>query len=255
MGKGACRYTVNRAESGVGDSVPFFVRIGEKVRATFYARIYEALLCPAEYPFASSTRSKRTHIANAGSAGLSAPVKSLVFAAMRCRDGLATLSALKSRSLSIRHKGALGVRGLLRDASIYRPSNRREAEREAANRFAGIRPHAAQRSVSRRCERCHVGQSPALPSPRLDQHLLVQAPLPVDMPAESSEIACRAAAHPRIGRPGAGKAACLAFRLPPSRLADAQCNVPCPGRRGPSIYRESRNAPSSLLRTPYVCRM
>lgn len=168
MGKGACRYTVNRAESGVGDSVPFFVRIGEKVRATFYARIYEALLCPAEYPFASSTRSKRTHIANAGSAGLSAPVKSLVFAAMRCRDGLATLSALKSRSLSIRHKGALGVRGLLRDASIYRPSNRREAEREAANRFAGIRPHAAQRSVSRRCERCHVGQSPALPSPRLD---------------------------------------------------------------------------------------
>lgn len=131
---------MNRAESGVGDSVPFFVRIGEKVRATFYARIYEALLCPAEYPFASSTRSKRTHIANAGSAGLSAPVKSLVFAAMRCRDGLATLSALKSRSLSIRHKGALGVRGLLRDASIYRPSNRREAEREAANRFAGIRP-------------------------------------------------------------------------------------------------------------------
>ena len=66
------------------------------------------------------------------------------------------------------HKGALGVRGLLRDASIYRPSNRREAEREAANRFAGIRPHAAQRSVSRCCERCHVGQSPALPSPRLD---------------------------------------------------------------------------------------
>ena len=68
------------------------------------------------------------------------PVKPLVFAAMRCRDGLATLSALKSRSLSIRHKGALGVRRLLRDASIYRPSNRREAEREAANRFAGIRP-------------------------------------------------------------------------------------------------------------------
>ena len=28
--KGACRYTVNRAESGVGDSVPLFVRIGEK---------------------------------------------------------------------------------------------------------------------------------------------------------------------------------------------------------------------------------
>ena len=51
-----------------------------------------------------------------------------------------TFSALKSRSLPIRHKGALRVRGLLRDASIYRPSNRREAEREAANRFAGIRP-------------------------------------------------------------------------------------------------------------------
>ena len=78
------------------------------------------------------------------------------------------------------------------------------------------------------------------------QHLLVQAPLPVDMPAESSEIACRAAAHPRIGRPGAGKAACLAFRLPPSRLADAQCNVPCPGR-APSIYTEGRKALEPLL--------
>ena len=86
------------------------------------------------------------------------------------------------------------------------------------------------------------------------QHLLVQAPLPVDMPAESSEIACRAAAHPRIGRPGAGKAACLAFRLPPSRLADAQCNVPCPGRRGPSIYRKGRKAPARPLRTPDMCR-
>ena len=84
------------------------------------------------------------------------------------------------------------------------------------------------------------------------QHLLVQAPLPVDMPAESSEIACRAAAHPRIGRPGAGKAACLAFRLPPSRLADAQCNVPCPGRRGPSIYRKGRKAPASPPE-PHMC--
>ena len=82
------------------------------------------------------------------------------------------------------------------------------------------------------------------------QHLLVQAPLPVDMPAESSEIACRAATHPRIGRPGAGKAACLAFRLPPSRLADAQCNVPCPGRRGPSIYRKGRKAPANPSPNP-----
>lgn len=75
---------------GVADSVPLFVRIGEKGSATFYARIYEALLCPAECPFAFSTRSKRTHIANAGSGpGSLLPVKPLVFAAMRCRDGLA----------------------------------------------------------------------------------------------------------------------------------------------------------------------
>ena len=166
-----------------------------------------------------------------------------------------TLSDLKSRSLPIRHKGALRVRALLRDASTYRPSNRKEAERESGKSFRRDPPHAAQCSVPRRCERCHVGQSPALPSPRLDPTLLVQAPLPVDMPAESSRIACRAAAHTRIGHPGAGKAACLAFRLPPSRLAAAQCNVPCPGRRGSSIYKEGRNAPSSLFRTPYVCRM
>ena len=79
-----------------------------------------------------------------------------------------TLSALKSRSLPIRHKGALRVRALLRDASTYRPSNRKEAERESGKSFRRDPPHAAQRSVPRRCERCHVGQSPALPSPRLD---------------------------------------------------------------------------------------
>ena len=158
-----------------------------------------------------------------------------------------TLSALKSLSLPIRHKGALRVRALLRDASIYRPSNRREAEREAAKRFVGIRPMlpnalcpaAASAAMSGRASRSRRRGS--------TQRVLVQAPLPVDMPAESSEIACRVAAHPRIGRPGAGKAVCLAFRLPPSRLADAQCNVPCPGRRGPSIYGGGRKAPESLL--------
>lgn len=153
------------------------------------------------------------------------------------------------------HKGALGVRGLLRDASIYRPSNRREAEREAANRFAGIRPMLPNALCPAAANAAMSGRAPRSRRRGSTQHLLVQAPLPVDMPAESSEIACRAAAHPRIGRPGAGKAACLAFRLPPSRLADAQCNVPCPGRRGPSIYRKGRNAPSSLLQTPDMCRM
>ena len=70
--------------------------------------------------------------------------------------------------------------------------------------------------------------------------------------AESSKIARPAAAHPRIGRPGAGKAACLAFRLPPSWLAEAQYNVPCPGRRGPSIYREGRNPPRTPPE-PHMC--
>ena len=166
-----------------------------------------------------------------------------------------TLSALKSRSLPIRHKGALRVRALLRDASIDRPSNRREAEREAANRFAGISPMLPNALCPAAASAAMSGRAPRSRRCGSTQRLLVQAPLPVDMPAESSEVACRAAAHPRIGRPGAGKAACLAFRLPPSRLADAQCNVPCPGCRGPSIYREGRNAPSSLLQTPDVCRM
>ena len=161
-----------------------------------------------------------------------------------------TLSALKSRSLPIRHKGALRVRALLRDASIYRPSNRREAEREAANRFAGIRPMLPNALCPAAASAAMSGRAPRSRRRGSTQRLLVQAPLPVDMPAESSEVACRAAAHPRIGRPGAGKAACLAFRLPPSRLADAQCNVPCPGCRGPSIYREGRNAPSSPSPNP-----
>ena len=240
---------MNRAESGVGDSVPFFVRIGEKVRATFYARIYEALLCPAEYPFASSTRSKRTHIANAGSAGLSAPVKSLIFAAMRCRDGLATLSALKSRSLSIRHKGALGVRGLLRDASIYRPSNRREAEREAANRFAGIRPHAAQRSVSRRCERCHVGQSPALPSPRLD-------PTPSGPSStarryargeQRDRVPRRSASAYRPSRCGEGRVP----RVPPPAVTACGCTVQRTLPRARPVYIHGR---AQSARTPPGCK-
>lgn len=60
---------------------PYFVRIGEKGSATFYAPIREALLCPVECPFAFSTQSKRTHIANAESGP--GPLSCVVFASLR----------------------------------------------------------------------------------------------------------------------------------------------------------------------------
>ena len=169
----------------------------------------------------------------------------------RCRDGLATLSALKSRSLSIRHKGALGV-GDCSATHLYRPSNRREAEREAANRFAGIRPHAAQRSVSRRCERCHVGQSPALPSPRLD-------PTPSGPSStarryargeQRDRVPRRSASAYRPSRCGEGRVP----RVPSPAVTACGCTVQRtrPGHRGPSIYRKGRNAPSNPPE-PHMC--
>ena len=166
-----------------------------------------------------------------------------------------TLSALKSRSLPIRHKGA---RASGHCSATHLHIGHRIARRQsakAANRFAGIHPMLPNALCPAAVSAAMSGRAPRSRRRGSTQRLLVQALLPVDMPAESSDIACRAAAHPRIGRPGAGKAACLAFRLPPSRLADAKCNVPCPGRRGPSIYKEGRKAPSSPLRTPDVCRM
>ena len=120
-----------------------------------------------------------------------------------------TLSVRKPRSLPMRHKCALRVRGLLCDASIYRPCKRREAEREAANRFAGIR---------------------------------------LMLPNALGPAAASAAMSGSAPRPPA----CLALRLPPPRLADAQCSVPCLGRRGPSIYREGRNPPSDPS-GPHMC--
>ena len=88
--KGACRYTVNRAESGVGDSVPFFVRIGEKGSRNLLRSDLWSLAVPGRMSLCVLDTVEENAYRQCGKwAGLSAPVKSLVFAAMRCRDGLA----------------------------------------------------------------------------------------------------------------------------------------------------------------------
>lgn len=66
-------YSEPSGNRGLVIQFPSLCVLAKKPRATFYAQIYEALLCPTECPFASSTRSKRTHIANAGSGPGSLP--------------------------------------------------------------------------------------------------------------------------------------------------------------------------------------
>ena len=149
--KGACRYTVNRAESGVGDSVPFFVRIGEKGSRNLLRSDLWSLAVPG-------------------------------------RMSLCVLDTVEENAY--RQCGKRAGPSVLR--RIRSPSSPCRAEPRAP--VAAARPNAFWSKLHR----------------------------PSICRAEGSEIARRAAAHPRIGRPGAGRAACLAFRLPPSRLAEAQ---------------------------------
>lgn len=81
---------MNRAESGVGDSVPFFVRIGEKGSRNLLRSDLWSLAVPGRMSLCVLDTVEENAYRQCGKwAGLSAPVKSLVFAAMRCRDGLA----------------------------------------------------------------------------------------------------------------------------------------------------------------------
>lgn len=149
-----------------------------------------------------------------------------------------TLSAQKSRSPPIRHKGALGVRALLRDPSIYRPSNRREAEREAANRFAGIRPMLPNALRPAAASAAMSGRSPRSHRRGSTQRLPVQTPLPVDMPCgeQRDRVPRRSTSAYRPSRCGEGRVP----RVPSPAVAACGCAVQGISPRAPRPIRASR---------------
>ena len=180
------------------------------------------------------------------------------------------LSALKSRSPLIRHKSALRVQALLRDASMRRVY--------IGHRIAG-RQSAKRQIVSLASVPCCptpcVPPLRALPcrtEPRSrrrgsTQRFLVQAPPPVDMPCgEQRDCAsCRSASAYRPSRCGEGRvprvpspavAACggTVQRVPP-RARPVYIHGRAQSARTPPGCKGTATRPRAPSRNPYVCRM
>ena len=162
-----------------------------------------------------------------------------------------TLSVRKPRSLPMRHKGALRVRALLRDASIYRPSNPQGGRARSGKSFCRHPPHVVRQSAFGGCGCRHVERCPAFPSRRLGPAPSGLKPdrLPIRR-AEGGEIARRSVSA--YGPPGCGEG--RVPRAPSPAAAACGCAVQRALPRAPwAIHIEKAEIRPETHPEPHMC--